>query len=132
MQVVAETLKMLVVALNISPALADTAPAAVLAVLIPLLIAAAAPETPPVPALADMAVKLVTHLASGPQAPAFRVAVAQLPAGAKVRLQTALRASAAGPAAAVPGGRGPAAAAGDASPAGRKPGIALKNFAFAS
>ncbi len=87
-QVVAETLKMLLVSLTIAAQLAPDAQSPLLALFLPLLIEAAAPEAAPrTPALADVAVKLITHLASGPCAAEFRQSLAALPPAAKQRLQ---------------------------------------------
>ena len=87
-QVVAETLKMLLVSLTVAAQLAPVAQSPLLALFLPLLIEAAAPEVAPrTPALADVAVKLITHLASGPAAAAFKTALAAMPPAAKQRLQ---------------------------------------------
>ena len=87
-QVVAETLKMLLVSLSVAALVAPEAQAPLLALFIPLLIEAAAPEAAPrTPALADVAVKLITHLASGPMAADFKQSLAALPPSAKQRLQ---------------------------------------------
>jgi len=86
--VVAETLKMLLVSLTVAAQLAPDAQSPLLALFLPLLIEAAAPEAAPrTPALADVAVKLITHLASGPGAAQFRQSLAALPPAAKQRLQ---------------------------------------------
>jgi hypothetical protein len=72
----------------------EAAQASLLRLLVPALVEVAAPPGQPVPLLADMAVKLLTHLAASPAAPAFRVAAAELPTAAKQRLQSALAAAA--------------------------------------
>lgn len=96
--------------------------AAVLSVLVPLLVQAAAPEQgSPTPALRDMAIRVLTAMPNAPSGgAAFRATVAALPADAKARLQSALRG---------PQGTGDAAAAAAARPvaaAQQKPAIQLK------
>jgi hypothetical protein len=104
--------------------LGGAAGAGALAVVVPLLVEVAAPPGPPTPALAQLAVRLLTALASGPAAAAFRAAVAALPAPTKLRLQGALAAAAAGG-----GGEGsPHAAPAPAGLSLRPPSIQLKAF----
>lgn len=86
LQLVAEVLKTMLVALT-SACHQDQQQQAVLQLLVPLLVEAASPVCAPAPSLTDMAVKLVTHLASGPAAPAFKAVVASLPVSTKQRLQ---------------------------------------------
>lgn len=91
-QAVAETLKMLLVALSVVTDAGGPEPQrALLDLLLPLLIEAAAPESVPAsPALTDVALKLISHLASGlaaGSAAGFRGAVAALQPSAKQRLQ---------------------------------------------
>lgn len=102
-QFVAESLKAALLAVNLaggleaaSPHNGETAQASLLRVLVPALVEVAAPCGAPSPLLADTAVKLLTHLAASPAAPAFRAATSALPAEAKQRLQAALQQAAAG------------------------------------
>ena len=123
----AETLKVALLAATSTAAAGagEAAQGPLMALLVPLLIEAAAPAqgaSSPSPQLADMALKLITHLASGPAAPAFKAAVAALPLGAKQRLQAALAGPAGAPTAAAEGPIKPAASS-------AKPSIALKSFA---
>jgi hypothetical protein len=113
-QVVAEALKSGLLAVNLAAAAGITSPggepaqASLLRLLVPVLIEVAAPEAPPTPLLVDMAVKLLTHLASSPAAAEFRAVAADLPASTKQRLQAALQqAGAAAQAAAAPASSGP-------------------------
>lgn len=121
-QVAAETLKAALLATTTAAAVSEGAQASLMQLLVPLLIEAAAPAGTRTPALADMALKLITHLASGPAAPAFKAVVAGLPVGTKQRLQQALQ----GGAAAAPS---PAVGAPAATATSAKPSIALKSFA---
>lgn len=118
LQVVAEALKVGLMAVNLAGEGAPGAQAALLRLLVPTLVEVAAPESSaPTPLLADMAVKLLTHLAaSATAATAFRNAAAELPAAAKQRLAVALQAAAAG------SGPGSAAGAARAVPAGTSSG----------
>ncbi len=126
---VVEGLKVLLLVNNLSAAKGEPAQAAVLSVLVPLLVEAAAPEgaAAPTPALRDMALKLLTAMPAAPSGgAAFRAAVAALPAGSKARLQAALR----GPGGAAGAGAGAAGCAGARGGAGvqapAKPAIQLK------
>lgn len=92
LQAVVETLKMLLVALSVVTDAGGPEPQrALLDLLLPLLIEAAAPESVPASlALTDVALKLISHLASGlaaGSAAGFRSAVAALQPSAKQRLQ---------------------------------------------
>ncbi|KAL4431040.1 hypothetical protein ABPG75_006296 [Micractinium tetrahymenae] len=100
-QVVAEALKAGLLAVNLAGESAPSAQAALLRLLVPVLVEVAAPSSAaPTPLLADMAVKLLTHMAASPTAAAaFRGVAAELPAAAKQRLAGALQAAAAGAAA---------------------------------
>ena len=61
---------MLLVSLSVAAQMTPDARPPLLALFIPLLIEAAAPEAAPrTPALADVAVKLITHLAGGALGP---------------------------------------------------------------
>eukprot|EP00887_Chlorella_sp_A99_P005661 scaffold1.g5661.t1 len=100
--------------------------AALLRVMVPLLVEGAAPAGPKAPAVADLALALLTHLASGLTAPAFKGAVAELPAGAKQRLAGALQQGGGAAAAPAPGGLAPPPAA---AAAGGRPAIQLRMFA---
>lgn len=132
LQVTAETLKAALLATTTAGALGEAAQAPLMQLLVPLLIEVASPPAGGAssPLLADMALKLITHLASpsGPAAAAFRAAVAGLPLGAKQRLQQALQ-SAGGGAGPAAGASGAAASVTVAPAAGIKPSIALKTFA---
>ena len=91
-QVVAETLKMLLVALSVVTEAGGPEPQrALLDLMLPLLIEAAAPESVPAsPALTSVALKLIAHLSSGlaaGSAAGFGGAVAALQPAAKQRLQ---------------------------------------------
>lgn len=89
----------------------DAAQQALLGILVPLLVEAAAPEGAPVtPSLRDLSVQLVSALAASPAAPAFKATVAALPQSLKARLQGVLVAGAAPAAAAAAGSAGAAAA----------------------
>ena len=58
-----------------------------MAIYLPMLIETASPAGQPNTALVDAAVKLITHLAAGPSAAAFRAAVGALSMDGKRRLQ---------------------------------------------
>jgi hypothetical protein len=125
--VASEAIKALAAAIALAPT--DEAKTGVLLVLLPLLIAAAAPEagTLPAPALQALAVSLVTRTAAA--APdAFKQAVSALAPDTKARLQVALRAGA--PAAVTPAASGGAriAAAGRPGAIAAPPAISLKGF----
>ena len=107
-QVVAETLKAGLLAVNVAGGGGSSGGGAqldaLLHLLVPVLVEVAAPPqggAPATPLLADMSVKLLTHLAaaSGPTAAAFRAAAGDLPAATKLRLQSALQQAAAAEAA---------------------------------
>jgi hypothetical protein len=98
LQALAETLKTLVVALSLAArtdgaagdgTTGDGAAGAVMRLLLPLLVDAAAQlAVPPrAPQLASMAVKLVTHLAGGPHDALFRSTLAEMAPASKLRLQ---------------------------------------------
>lgn len=91
----AATLKAGLLAVNLAAPGGEAGAAALLRLLVPTLIEVAAPAGAPTPLLADMAVKLLTHLASGPAAAAFRGAASELPAATKQRLAAALQQAAA-------------------------------------
>lgn len=82
-------------ALAVAASKSPTAEAALVSVLLPLLLDAAAPQVdvhgPAHPVLKELAIKLITHLATGPSAQVFRTAVAGLPPASKQRLQGALQ-----------------------------------------
>lgn len=90
-QAVVETLKLLLVGLSVAAAAGPQPHRALLDLMLPLLIEAAAPEgAPPTPALTDVALKLISHLAGGlaeGSAAGFRAAVGALQPAAKQRLQ---------------------------------------------
>jgi hypothetical protein len=99
----------------------DQAKAAILNVLLPLLIAAAAPGGHA--GVRSTAVTLITRTASAAQA-AFQTVVAGLPGDSKERLQAALRSASAGAPAAVPttnGGAAPSVAGASGARAPLKP-----------
>lgn len=83
----AETLKLLLVALQMASSIAASGEGAVMSLLLPLLIETIAPEAEPTPALVEMSAKVIAGLAAGPHAHVFRSAVLELPADAKQRLQ---------------------------------------------
>ena len=58
-----------------------------MAIFLPMLIETASPAGQPNAALVDAAVKLITHLAAGPSAAAFKAAVGALSVEGKRRLQ---------------------------------------------
>ncbi|KAK9865210.1 hypothetical protein WJX84_003181 [Apatococcus fuscideae] len=91
LQMAVEVLKVLVTALTAADSLGQAAQQGIMDLLLPLLCASAAGG---IPALADVAVRLVTHLASGPAtAPCFRAAVPKLPAATRQKLQAAIKTS---------------------------------------
>ena len=91
----AAALKAGLLAVNLAAPAGEAGATSLLRLLVPTLIEVAAPAGAPTPLLADMAVKLLTHLASGPAAAAFRGAAAELPAATKQRLAAALQQAAA-------------------------------------
>ena len=125
----AETLKVALLAATTSGSTGEASQAPFMQLLVPLLIGVAAP-LPGSPSssavLSDMALKLITHLASGQAATAFRATVAALPLGAKQRLQRALQGgTASGGAGGSTSGAHVAAAPAETA----KPSIQLKSFA---
>eukprot|EP00891_Asterochloris_glomerata_P001959 jgi/Astpho2/1959/Aster-x0510 len=94
-----------------------------MAIVLPMLIETASPAGQPNAALVDAAVKLIMHLAAGPSAAAFKVAVGALSVEGKRRLQAALKLSSAAQQSSQPAGRHAAKQ--------KKPTIALKSFAIA-
>ncbi|GIL52578.1 hypothetical protein Vafri_8312 [Volvox africanus] len=99
---VAECLKLLVLAATLASPQGAVALDGVMQVLVPLLVEVAAPAAGPAaatPALRDMAVKLITSLPTTASGPAFKTQLAAQPAAAKLRLQSALREAAASAAA---------------------------------
>ncbi|GLC70784.1 hypothetical protein PLESTF_001032900 [Pleodorina starrii] len=147
---VAECLKLLVLAATLAGPHGAAAQEGVMQVLVPMLVEVAAPAAGPAaatPPLRDLAVKLITTLPAAAAGAAFKAQLAAQPAAAKLRLQGALReaaaaaaataaAAAAAPAAAAaaagagatPGAGAPAlvAGAGPGATTGRRPAIQLK------
>ncbi|KAK9798183.1 hypothetical protein WJX73_010462 [Symbiochloris irregularis] len=132
-QAASELFKLLLVALSAAtspsaPQPATSAEQAVLHLLVPLAVAAVAPEqqgTSPPQALKTLVLQLVPRLAAGPSAPAFRAALTSLKPASIQRLQAALKAGASG------------ASQGSQGQGTRKlrqplmpPSITLKNFAI--
>ena len=91
LQVVAEAIRLLLLAINHASSHSHSeAEHALLALLLNLLINDIAPKLASAPALADIATKLVTHIASGPAAAAVKAVVAGLPTQDKLKLQVRL------------------------------------------
>lgn len=84
---VAETLKLLMVAMLLAAKQGRSAEDGLMAIVLPMLIETASPAGQPNAALVDAAVKLIMHLAAGPSAAAFKVAVGALSVEGKRRLQ---------------------------------------------
>lgn len=88
MQVIAEAIRLLLLAINTASTNGNkAAEQSLLAVLLMLLIKDIAPNLTATPALADIATKLVTHIASGPASAAFKAVVTGLPTQDKLKLQ---------------------------------------------
>ena len=88
MQVVAEAIRLLLLAISSASTNGNkSAEQSLLAVLLMLLIKDIAPNLTSTPALADIATKLVTHIASGPASAAFKGVVTGLPTQDKLKLQ---------------------------------------------
>ncbi|GIM08365.1 hypothetical protein Vretimale_12395, partial [Volvox reticuliferus] len=99
---VAECLKLLVLAATLASPQGVMALDGVMQVLVPLLVEVAAPAAGPAaatPALRDMAVKLITSLPTTASGTAFKAQLAAQSAAARLRLQGALREAAASAAA---------------------------------
>jgi len=87
-QVVAEAIRLLLIATSlVSSEQNDELEHRLMAVLLSVLIRDIAPSVSASPALAEVAVKLVTQIASGPSAAAFKAVVTSLPPQDKLRLQ---------------------------------------------
>ena len=84
---VAEPLKLLMVAMLLAAKQGRSAEDGLMAIFLPMLIETASPAGRPNAALVDAAVKLITHLAAGPSAAAFKAAVGALSVEGKRRLQ---------------------------------------------
>ncbi|KXZ55552.1 hypothetical protein GPECTOR_2g1101 [Gonium pectorale] len=136
---VAECLKLLVLAATFAGPHGGQAQDGVMQVLVPLLVEVTAPAAGAAvatPALRDMGFKLITSLPASASGNAFKAHLAAQPAGVKLRLQGALREAAAAavssaPAAASVAGAGPqlsgaAAPSGTAAGSSRRPTIQLK------
>mmetsp|Transcript_17323 Transcript_17323/g.45390 ORF Transcript_17323/g.45390 Transcript_17323/m.45390 type:complete len:294 (+) Transcript_17323:2771-3652(+) len=92
--VVTECLKALVAAAHFAgAAVGPAAQEAIMQVLLPLLVLAAAPSPPAHPTLSlkELAVKLITSLPGSPMGGPFKAALSGLPAASKQRLQAALK-----------------------------------------
>ena len=90
LQAITELFKLLLVALPAALAAAPATPSdiSIMQLLVPLMVAAAAPaHDAPQPALAALVLQLVPHLATGPSAAAFREALAALAPASMQRLQ---------------------------------------------
>mmetsp|Transcript_33762 Transcript_33762/g.85454 ORF Transcript_33762/g.85454 Transcript_33762/m.85454 type:complete len:773 (-) Transcript_33762:70-2388(-) len=128
--VVAECIKLLIAGATLaSVRLGEAGATAVVGVLVPLVVQAAAPadSARSSAVLRKLALQLITQLpTSAALGGPFKTAVAALPAALKLRLQAALRENAAGPAGGVAGvgGLAPPPAAGGQS--GARPAIQLK------
>eukprot|EP00803_Ostreobium_quekettii_P010737 evm.model.scf_1340.1 EVM.evm.TU.scf_1340.1 scf_1340:1414-16767(-) len=92
-QVVAESLKLLLLSTSLFEGKGTDAQAAIIAVLLPLLVEAVDPFGTPNAALAEMALKLINIMNAAALAGPFRVVVSSLPLALKQRLQKALRAA---------------------------------------
>ncbi len=86
-QVVGEMVRVALLVVNLSTTDSQAVQEAALSVFVPMLIDVAAPVGSRTPALADMAVRVVTHLATGASSAAFKAVVAALPLPTKQRLQ---------------------------------------------
>ena len=92
MQVVAEAIRLLLIAISlVSSVQKNELEQRLMAVLLSVLITDIAPSVSASPALAEVAVKLVTQIASGPSAAAFKAVVTSLPPQDKLRLQVQKR-----------------------------------------
>ena len=88
MQVVAEAIRLLLTAISlVSSKQNSELEQRLMAVLLSVLITDIAPSVSASPALAEVAVKLVTQIASGSSAAAFKAVVTSLPPQDKLRLQ---------------------------------------------
>ena len=88
MQVVAEAIRLLLTAISlVSSEQNSELEQRLMAVLLSVLISDIAPRVSASPALADVAVKLVTQIASGSSATAFKAVVTSLPPQDKLKLQ---------------------------------------------
>ena len=88
MQVVAEAIRLLLTAISlVSSEQNNDLEQRLMAVLLSVLIRDIAPSVSASPALAEVAVKLVTQIASGSSAAAFKAVVTSLPPQDKLRLQ---------------------------------------------
>lgn len=88
MQVVGEAIRLLLTAISlVSSEQKNELEQRLMAVLLSVLITDIAPCVSASPALAEVAVKLVTQIASGPSAAAFKAVVTSLPPQDKLRLQ---------------------------------------------
>ena len=88
MQVVAEAIRLLLTAISlVSSERNNDLEQRLMAVLLSVLIRDITPTVSASPALAEVAVKLVTQIASGSSAAAFKAVVTSLPPQDKLRLQ---------------------------------------------
>lgn len=88
LQLVAETVRLLLSAISTASSSGNSdAEQSLIAVLLMLLIKDIAPHLTAAPALADIATKLVAHIASGPASAAFKAVVTALPTQDKLKLQ---------------------------------------------
>ncbi|KAA6419843.1 MAG: hypothetical protein FRX49_10206, partial [Trebouxia sp. A1-2] len=93
LQVVGEAIRLLLTAISlVSSEQKNELEQRLMAVLLSVLITDIAPCVSASPALAEVAVKLVTQIASGPSAAAFKAVVTSLPPQDKLRLQAAIQA----------------------------------------
>ncbi|KAL0055345.1 hypothetical protein WJX82_010851 [Trebouxia sp. C0006] len=93
LQVVAEAIRLLLTAISlVSSEQNSELEQRLMAVLLSVLISDIAPRVSASPALADVAVKLVTQIASGSSATAFKAVVTSLPPQDKLKLQAAMQA----------------------------------------
>ena len=87
-QVVAEVVRVLLAAVNLAGSREDSeVEQTVMSVLLAVLIRDLAPCLTACPPLAEVAVKLVTQIASGPASAAFKAVVTHLPTQDKLKLQ---------------------------------------------
>ena len=121
-------LRSLVLSTTVAAGVGPAQLSAVVQLAVPVMIEAAAPAEGGAGPCSELSVKLLTHLASGPAAGAFREAVASLGPASKQRLQAALLGARAGAEAAPAGGVPAPEPAAEAA----RPAIQLKTFAFAA
>ena len=89
-QVVAEVVRLLLQAISLASSQSPDAEQELMAVLLSVLIQDLAPHLSAAPALRELAVKLVTQIASGSMSAAFKAVAAKLSPQHKLRLQVGL------------------------------------------